>query len=67
MVKNIPIIGSTSRMLNLAIEDWIESHSKLQMAVNHVRELMPQLKAIRNSTQFMEITSLDAVSPNETR
>ena len=64
---SIPLIECASHKFNLAVELWIESQKDLADALKALRELMVQLRTVKNSARLRELTHLGAILPNETR
>jgi len=62
-----PLVGCASHKLNLAIECWTLEQSELEDAIKKLRELMTQLRTVKNSAKLRELTQLGAILPNVTR
>lgn len=64
---SIPLIGCASHKFNLAVEHWIDSQKDLRDALKALRELMVQVRTVKNCARLRELTHLGAILPNETR
>lgn len=64
---SVPLMDCNRYKLNLAIEGWIKMQLVISAVLKKVRDLMYQLRTLKNASQLSNLTHISAVLPNSTR